>query len=255
MITLQRLNQDTTWKIALADQTLLLDPWLTGTEIDGFAWFNEQWHATPPVPIEDLGNIDHIVVSQPFSDHCHEETLQLLAPEIPIAAVAAARKRLAKTFGRSRNFNTIPEYKNGFLDQGGLHFTQFRTASLLDQVHNALLILSPSGENIFYAPHGFVPNARQRAILQQHSIHVLIHTVSEYHLPFLLGGTVNLGLSTLQKLAQILKPQYIISTHDEQKYAKGLVPKIARTFYPSAAMVLEKQPNFIAVEDYAVIEL
>jgi len=255
MITLQRLNQDTTWKITIADQTLLLDPWLTGTEIDGFSWFNEQWHATPPVSIEDLGKIDHIVISQPFSDHCHEETLQLLAPEIPIAAVAAARKRLEKTFRQSRSFNTIPEYKNGFLDLGGLRFTQFRTASIIDQVHNALLILGPNGENIFYAPHGFVPNAQQAAALKQYPIHVLIHTVSEYHLPFFLGGTVNLGLNVLQKLAQILNPRHIVSTHDEQKHAKGLVPKIARTFYPSAVMVLEKQPNFIAVEDYAVIEL
>jgi hypothetical protein len=34
-----------------------------------------------------------------------------------------------------------------------------------------------------------------------------------------------------------------------------LVPKIARTFYPSAAAVLEKQPNYVTVEDYNVIEL
>ena len=255
MISLQRLNQDTSWKITIANQTLLLDPWLTGTEIDGFSWFNEQWHASPPVAIEALGTIDHIVISQPFSDHCHEETLALLSPEIPIAAVPAARKRLEKTFGQSRIFQTIPDYKNGFWNLGELRFAQFRTASLLDQVHNALLILSPNGENIFYAPHGFVPNAKQIAVLKQYPIQVLITTVSEYHLPFFLGGTVNLGLGVLQKLAQILNPRHIISTHDEQKYAKGLVPKIARTFYPSAAAVLEKQPNYVTVEDYGVVEL
>lgn len=255
MIRLQRLNHDTTWKITLHNQTLLLDPWLTGTEIDGFSWFNEQWHATPPVSVEDLGNIDHIIVSQPFSDHCHEETLQLLSPEIPIAAVSAARKRLEKTFSHNRTFNTIPDYAAGFWELGELRFAQFRTASVLDQVHNALLILSPNGENIFYAPHGFVPNAKQVAVLKQYPIHVLITTISEYHLPFFLGGTVNLGLGVLQKLAQILKPKHIISTHDEQKHAKGLVPKIARTFYPTATMVLEKQANFVAVEDYEIVEL
>lgn len=255
MISLQRLNQDTSWKIKLNGVQILLDPWLTGSEIDGFSWFNEQWHATAPLAIEELGAIDHIVVSQPFSDHCHEETITLLSPVIPIAAVPAARNRLEKSFGQSRVFQTIPEYKNGFLSLGELRFAQFRTASILDQVHNALLVLSPNGDNIFYAPHGFVPNAKQIAVLKQYPIHVLITTVSEYHLPFFLGGTVNLGMGVLQKLAQILNPRHIISTHDEQKHAKGLVPKIARTFYPSAATILEKQPNYVTVEDYSVIEL
>lgn len=255
MITLQRLNHDTSWKITINNSRLLLDPWLIGTEIDGFSWFNEQWHRVPPLGVEEIGEVDYIVVSQPFSDHCHEETIQVLSPDLPIAAVAAARKRLEKTFGQSRQFLDIPAAKDGFLEVAGLRLAQFNTPSLLDQVHNALLILGPDGENIFYAPHGFVPNAQQISFLQQFPIHILITTTSEYHLPFFLGGTVNLGMRSMQKLAQILQPKHVINTHDEQKHAKGLVPRIARTFYPSAAMVKEKLGNYVAVEDYRVVEL
>ncbi|AEE49429.1 MBL fold metallo-hydrolase [Haliscomenobacter hydrossis] len=255
MITLQRLNHDTSWKITINGCRLLLDPWLVGTEIDGVSWFNEQWHRIPPVDVKGIGEVDYIVISQPFSDHCHEETIQALPLDLPIATVATARKRLEKTFGQSRQYLDIPTAKDGFLEIAGLRLAQFNTPSLLDQVHNALLILSPTGENIFYAPHGFVPNARQISFLQPFPIHVLITTVSEYHLPFFLGGTVNLGMRAMQKLAKILQPKYIISTHDEQKHAKGLVPRIARTFYPSAAAVQEKQENFVAVEGYGVVEL
>jgi L-ascorbate metabolism protein UlaG (beta-lactamase superfamily) len=255
MMTVQRLNQDSSWKITINGQRFLLDPWLIGSEIDGFSWFNEQWHRTPPVGLADIGEVDFVVVSQPFSDHCHEQTLQLLSPELPLLLVPAAQKRLAKTFGDTRSFFLIPEWKRGFLDFSGLQLSLFKTSGLLDQVHNGLLILSPDGNNIFYAPHGFVPNAAQVTFLQKHPIHLLIATVSAYHLPFFLGGTVNLGLRSLEKLAQVLRPKHILSTHDEQKHAKGLVPKIARTFYPDAAMVSAQQPNFIALNDYQSLEL
>jgi L-ascorbate metabolism protein UlaG (beta-lactamase superfamily) len=255
MITLQRLNQDTTWKIELNGYQLLQDPWLVESEIDGFSWFNEQWHRTEPVPIEALQDIDCIVVSQPFSDHCHEKTIARLPAHWPIAAVAPARKRLEKTFQKTRDIRTIPTYDAGFLPLGALQLTQFRTASLLDQVHNALLIVSPTQENIFYAPHGFVANAQQLAWLKDYPIEVLITTASLYKLPFYLGGTVNLGLSAMRKLADQLQPRHVISTHDEQKIAKGLVPRIAQTFYPDAFAVKKIQSNFIPIDDYRIVTI
>lgn len=255
MITLQRLNQDTTWKININGYQLLLDPWLVESEIDGFSWFNEQWHRTAPVPIEALPDVDGIVVSQPFSDHCHEKTIARLPAHWPIAAVAQARKRLEKTFQNTRNISTIPEYNAGFLALGALQLTQFRTNSFLDQVHNALLIVNPSQENIFYAPHGFVLNSQQLAWLKNYPIEVLITTVSLYKLPFYLGGTVNLGLSTMLKLADQLQPSHVINTHDEQKIAKGLVPRIAQTIYPDAFAVKKIQSNFIPIDDYRIVTI
>lgn len=250
MISLQRLNQDTTWKININGYQLLLDPWLVESEIDGFSWFNEQWHRTEPVAIEALSDLDCIVVSQPFSDHCHEKTIARLPAHWPIAAVAPARRRLEKTFQDTRSISTIPEYDADFLLLGALQLTQFRTHSLLDQVHNALLIVSPTQENIFYAPHGFLPNSQQLAWLKSYPIEVLITTVSQYKLPFYLGGTVNLGLSAMRRLADQLQPRYVVSTHDEQKIAKGLVPRIAQAVYPDAFAVKKIQSNFIPINDY-----
>lgn len=42
MIRFQRLNMDNSWHVQLGDQSLLIDPWFGGVEIDFFKWFNMQ---------------------------------------------------------------------------------------------------------------------------------------------------------------------------------------------------------------------
>ncbi|MEM9329124.1 MAG: hypothetical protein AAGA85_25900, partial [Bacteroidota bacterium] len=99
MLRIRRLNMDTSWQLVWNDTSIILDPWLVGSEVDGFSWFNEQWHTTPPVPIDDLGSYDALVVSQSYSDHCDEETLDLL-PASPIYGSPKAVKRLSESMGK-----------------------------------------------------------------------------------------------------------------------------------------------------------
>ena len=42
---IQRLNMDNSWYLGFEGLRLLVDPWLEGTEIDFFPWFNTQWHS------------------------------------------------------------------------------------------------------------------------------------------------------------------------------------------------------------------
>ena len=98
---------DSSWKISYDNFSILLDPWLVGSQINGFAWFNKQWHKTAPVAPEQVKNYQAIVISQPFSDHCHEETLSLLQP-VPIYAAVNALKRLQKSIDAER-LNSIAQ--------------------------------------------------------------------------------------------------------------------------------------------------
>jgi len=95
-LTVQRLNHDSSWLISLEGGNLriVLDPWLTGAEIDGFSLFNRAEHALSTRQVADLGRVDAIVVSMAFSDHCHEETLALFPSNIPIYAVSDALSRI-----------------------------------------------------------------------------------------------------------------------------------------------------------------
>ena len=78
---LKRLNMDNSWSISLGGQRLLIDPWLHGVEVDYFAWFNKQWHRTPPIAYEDVQDFDAVLITQKYPDHFHPETLLRLKPK------------------------------------------------------------------------------------------------------------------------------------------------------------------------------
>ena len=106
MIKIKRLNLDSSWYIKFNQLNFILDPWLIGSEIDGFKWLNEQWHIKPPVTIKDIPNYDSIIISQNYEDHCHLETLKKLPDDKSILATEKAYSKLKKQ-SNSNNFTVI----------------------------------------------------------------------------------------------------------------------------------------------------
>lgn len=106
---------------------ILIDPWLSGTQTDYTSWLSRQWHADEPrVPsiaaVEDLIReteslasglrsgkgrksnvednqdldevqtfIDAVAISHQFTDHCHEETMRNVHPDVPVFATEVSR--------------------------------------------------------------------------------------------------------------------------------------------------------------------
>ncbi len=81
MIYFQRLNMDNSFFIEMSGWKILIDPWLEGTEVDYFEWFNMQWHRTPPLPYSDIPDFDTVLITQKYPDHFHIKTLKKLAPK------------------------------------------------------------------------------------------------------------------------------------------------------------------------------
>ena len=79
----RRLNMDASWQFSTQSASIVVDPWLKGVEIDGFSWFNKQWHATSPIDPASLSDLDGLVVTQPYADHFHEETIAAI-PDVPL---------------------------------------------------------------------------------------------------------------------------------------------------------------------------
>jgi L-ascorbate metabolism protein UlaG (beta-lactamase superfamily) len=114
------------WRSCLL-QNILIDPWLSGTQTDYTSWLSKQWHATEPrVPsiaaVEDLIHeteslasglrpgkgrrssvqstdgqdevetfIDAVAISHQFTDHCHEQTMRTVHPNVPVFATEVSR--------------------------------------------------------------------------------------------------------------------------------------------------------------------
>ena len=96
MLSIKRLNLDSSWYVEYGNSKLVIDPWLIGSEIDGFKWLNEQWHIKEPIKISDLPEFQFLLISQNYEDHCHIETLKNISDEKPIIATDKAFKKLKK---------------------------------------------------------------------------------------------------------------------------------------------------------------
>lgn len=255
MLRIQRLNMDNTWWISWQGTSLLFDPWLFGTEIDGGRWLNEQWHRTPPVPLSDLPPYDAIVVTQSYNDHCHLDTLRALREETPIFATPKPFRKIQKAFP-ARHTRLIA-------DQTALERTRCQQLQLytlvpnrrLDPIYYALAI-AHGEEALLLAPHGFEFSETQLSFLKQFRIRLLGTTFSTVQLPGFMGGRVNPGLNNAKKLIQQLQPDYVVNTHDEQKHARGIVMRIAKTEYPNLSKIqLGGRIHFLNVNSYEALSL
>jgi len=207
---------DSSWALSWAGTTILIDPWLIGSEVDGFSWFNEQWHVTSPVLVDSIGEYQAILISQAYSDHCHQQTLKELQT-VPFFATPSASRRLKREM-RGREINILPELTSGkWLDQGVLQLAYLNPGRMLDPIYNGIVIRHKD-EVVVYFPHGFTLSAKQLKSLRSYKTLLLITSFSSFKLPVF--------------LVEALNPRRVVHTHDENKHAKGLVTKLAKVAYP-----------------------
>lgn len=241
---LRRLDLDATWLLRDAGTGLLVDPWLVGSEVDGFGWFNEQWHATPAVQPDAVDGYDAIVVTQGYTDHCHKATLEALRP-LPLLATPRAAARLRRELP-GREVEVLPRIVDGPPTRvGSLAIAFLDPGRRMDPVYYALWVQGPGG-TVLLAPHGFRPTDAQRAAMGP--VDVLITCCSTFRLPAWLGGEVSPGLDAAAALADAVGARAVLATHDEDKPARGVVKRVARTHYPDEAEIRARLgPRFVAL--------
>ena len=250
-ISFQRLNADASVSLEVNSFKCVVDPWLVSSEIDGSRFFNEAWHTSPVCSLEknklfSMRNLDAIVITLPFSDHCHELTLEEMDDDIPIVCNIDVKKRLEGHFGKARkNVILVPRFPEYVTVKKNVEFSSIGSEKLLDFTHGGLIIKvqrrrSTSHSSIFIAPHGMILDSHPALqVLQDMHWSLLLTTFSTYVLPLFLGGTVNLGSEKAFKLIKTLQPDKAIDIHSEQKSTRGLVPLIARPAYPSVQELQE----------------
>jgi hypothetical protein len=232
MLKIKRLNLDTSWHIEWNGTSLLLDPWLVGSEVDYFPAFNKQWHKTPPTKIEQLDPYDAILISQHFSDHCHEETLKLLKKE-NLLCTPKALQRIKKTF-TNLEIQTIPSFsENKWLKFKDLEISWLPAPKKMSASFSGIIIRNEN-DCIVYCPHSYDLLDSHLRQLEKLNTVLLITSFSTFKLPFFLGGYVNPGMKQAQQLIAKTNPNFIMATHDENKYASGIVKKIAKVNYPNS---------------------
>lgn len=252
MPTLQRLNMDTSWHLSWSGTGLVFDPWLVGSEVDGFKWFNEQWHTTEPVAPHAVPAFDAIVISQSYADHCHYPTLTAMVADRPVLGVERAQPGLRKHLAE-RELRLVPERPEA-VEVGALQVSCLRPDRRLDPIYYAIVV-QREREAIVYCPHGFVPTAEHRAQLEGLEVRALLTTFTDFRLPAVLGGHVSPGLDNVHALVAALRPRAVLNCHDEDKRAQGLVSRLAKVERADLDRIRLDGARFIPTPDYGAVEV
>ncbi len=249
---LQRLNMDSSWWMNVGGISFILDPWLIGSEIDVAKWMNEQWHTTEPCSIENIPPYSFVLVSQYYSDHCHPNTLKALNDKIKIVATAGAFKRIKKELP-NKEVILIPDDET--ININGVFISSLRPNRKMDPIYYSLII-SKNEETLFYSPHGFTLTEPQKKKVLEYNYDLLITTFSDFRIPRIMGGHVNPGIENVEYLNQLLQPNKILNTHDEQKRGRGIVMKLAKVVFPDYVSLQKRRDmDFIHTPDYQIVKI
>ena len=248
----QRLNMDNSWRIEFAGKSILIDPWLKGTEVDYFPWFNTQWHKTAPMAPSDVPDFDLVIITQKYPDHYHKETLLELKPKwliVPTSIEKSVRKLLPKA-----HIETFDQSPLGLNDSLKLHFipTQRKVAPIWDA-----LLLENGQESLLMTTHGYSDHPKWISYINgMPPISLAMTPFNLYDLPFFLGGRIAPGITAVKQLIRNHQPKKVTSTHDEDKHAKGLVPRFARVSVAPAHSELIQDELFknrlLTISDYNI---
>ena len=249
---IQRLNMDNSWYLGFEGLRLLVDPWLEGTEIDFFPWFNTQWHRTKPMDCAELPGFDAVLITQKYPDHYHKVTLKKLNPALVIVP-SSIEKSIRKLLPEAEIF--VLNKKNTVFEKNGVKISFYASGRMIDPIYDAFMI-SDRKESVFIASHGYFISGK--VSISEQTVKLLICPFNEFQLPFYLGGTISPGLKGILHLNEKLKPTHIVATHDEDKHAKGLVIKTAKVTRNSAEDLRKMEPlkdKILEINDYKLLSL
>jgi hypothetical protein len=212
-----RLNDDATWALTLAGTTLVFDPWLVGSEVDFGAWFNQAWHTGPVVPPEAVPPHDAVVLSQPYADHFHPETLAAL-PTRPVWRVpGGGMARGLAALGRAST--AIPAWGSPPAEIGALRLWRLDRPWSRPPKYYAVVVAGPDDRAVLHAPHGLGVDQLPAGL----DVVLVATTRVRFELP---GLHINPGHDAAEALLEAADARGL-AIHDEDKRAVGLVNRLS----------------------------
>jgi L-ascorbate metabolism protein UlaG (beta-lactamase superfamily) len=195
------------WLWEIADQKILVDPWLVGSLTFGnAAWlFKGEKTQARSLP----SDIDFILLTQGLEDHAHPETLKALDKTIPVVGSPNAAK-VVRGFG----FTDVTALDHGeSISRGGVTVKAVPGSPIGPTlVENGYIVTETgTGFKLFYEPHGF----HQEDLKQEAPVDVVLTPMLTLSLP--LVGPIIRGLKSADELANWLQPQVMLPTTDAQE--------------------------------------
>jgi L-ascorbate metabolism protein UlaG (beta-lactamase superfamily) len=207
------------WLWEIADQRILVDPWLVGSLMFGNAGWFFKGEKTHPRPIPE--NIDFILLTQGLEDHAHPDTLKALDKSIPVVGSPNAAK-VVREFG----FTDVTALDHGeSVIRGGVTIKAVPGAPIGPTLlENGYIVTeNATGLKLFYEPHGY----HKEDLKAEAPVDVVLTPMMNLSLP-LVGAFIR-GLKSADELANWLQPQIMLPTTDAQETEyEGLLTSVLK---------------------------
>jgi len=189
------------WLIEMADQRILLDPWLIGPLVFGnLPWLIKGEHQQPR-PIPDA--IDLLLLSQGLEDHAHPETLRALDHTLPVVASPNAAKVVDRL-----GYTQVTALAHGecytLHDRLQIQAVPGSPIGPLLVENGYLLTDLATGTKLYYEPHG-----NHSPLLKASApVEVIITPVVDLVIPWL--GPIVKGRVSAVEVVQWLQPKVLL---------------------------------------------
>ncbi len=214
------------WLLQIADQTILIDPWLVDPLVFyGQPWLFTAYHSTPPVfTPATLPKVDLILLSQGLDDHCHKPTLAQLDRNIPVVASPTAAS-IVRDLGYTCVTSLAPWQMYTIANK--LEITAVPGAEIQPgQVENGYVLKDQQNDTtVYYEPHLF----RLQTGIEQRIDRVDLAIAPVVGQVFPLLGQVIMGPKEALTLVKTLRPRFFVPTAQGNIQANGILPKLIRT--------------------------
>ena len=196
--------------------------------------------------------VDAVAVSYEFTDHCNRQTLLELDASVPIFAPKAAARLIrswkhfdtvqetlivsaSQSNWRRTSLSPLPSWlgiaKLGGPGEAGYYHSAVMITFALSSYENSsqhppITPVTPA-ECVIYTPHGIRPSTLSHIPSTQPPIETLalLHGLHDIRLPLM---QFNLGAHNGLEVQRLCGARYWVSTHDEEKKAKGLVAPLLK---------------------------
>lgn len=207
------------WLIELADQRILLDPWLVGPfQFGNGGWF---FQAQRNQPREIPANIDLILLSQGLPDHAHPPTLKALDRSIPVIGSPKAAA-LATRLGY-RSVTALADGDEVCLGERVTIRAIAGSPEGLKAMGNAYTLRDTvSGFSLYHEPHG----VHRDSLAAQTPVDVVLSPALNVRTVF---GSRLEGEQLALRAAELLQPRFLLPTGagGDLTYS-GLLTKLLR---------------------------
>jgi L-ascorbate metabolism protein UlaG (beta-lactamase superfamily) len=211
---LTRLDDYQSWLLEVGGRRLAIDPWLTHTyRVPAGDWLSGRRREVVDTPKEAIADVDALLITGPFSDHLHAETLSVLPRGVPAFANPPAARRLARLgFTRVTTLHggaTAQPFEGLTLEavQPGFPFRYSSLGYLLRDAHTRM----------YFETH-VVDVARHAARLK--GVELMVLPVQGVRL---LGLPLVMSPERALEATRALAPQVVVPTGSNPQKAHGLL--------------------------------